>query len=111
MAIETYDASPAYMEIRTFAGNNDSIQITFPFSVASGYVFSGSIIDARNAVLFTVTGTVSATYIVTYLITSAQNLSVTSGSTYRLWYVQGGTNTKTFMAGPFTVAQNGNEIP
>jgi hypothetical protein len=104
MAQAVYNNAPAYMEIDTFTGNSDTIACQFAMDL-TGYTFTMAVFDASNKQLFSVNGIVSGVspnQVVTYSISSANNLLVGQNATYVMYWTVGGA-TKAWCAGPFSV--------
>lgn len=106
MALAVYKGGPAYMEIDTFFGNDDSIVCDFTTDI-TGYTFTISLYGPSNALLFTNNGVVSGsspTWHVTYAISSAQNQTIPDGSTYVMSWAAAGLK-RAWCSGPFVVAR------
>jgi hypothetical protein len=101
----TYDDSPAYLKISTFAGNALSVLLTIPFDTTN-YEFSGDVVNDtdESVCMFTTEKTSSGTptvYKVNYSLTPEQTASIPTTAYFRFKWIEGGVSPRTFISGPF----------
>lgn len=102
----TYDDSPAYLKISTFAGNALSVLLTIPFDTTT-YEFSGDVVTDTDEAVCTFTATKANTgtapnivYKVNYSLTPEQTAIIPTAAYFRFKWIQGGVSPRTFISGP-----------
>lgn len=96
------DASPAYLEVKTFTGNYDSFVFTLNRDISVGYSFTITVFDAANKPLFTNNGVISGQFAVIFTISASQNLLVGADATFVVHWNNSGLP-RAICSGPFTV--------
>jgi hypothetical protein len=106
---KVYDDSPAYMEIKTFAGNDLSVLVTFPFDTTD-YEFSGEVVTYLNvhvcdfvAVKITTGIDPDFVYQCNFSISDTITSTIPAGALFRFKWIQSGITVSTFVAGPIEV--------
>ena len=106
---KVYDDSPAYLEIKTFSGNDLSVLITLGFDTTN-FEFYGEIVDSFNSHVCDFVTTKITTgidpafvYKCNFAIADTITPTIPAGASFRFKWIESGVTYRTFVAGPIEV--------